>query len=302
MRFTQSWLAVGALVVAGALPVDSLAKPSLEERIDHLEHLLENKVTIEVLNDVEALKAEMQELRGKLDEQHHATEVLTQRQEKLFLDLEQRIGQLPKNSATPQFADKHATSSSSYVIPAPPKVEHSLPSVPVKPVAKIENKLPQAKPKEIASNGVEIRSLTEEKNTNGGKASSEQEAYNAAYKLVDTKHYQEALVAFKDFLWQFPDGQYAANANYWLGEIYLSQWHSDRTNKANLDNAINSFKTVIAKYARHHKAADSLLKLGIIEADRDNLPAAKEYFTQLKQQYPGSSRAHMADMRLKNLK
>ena len=286
MRFTQSWLAVGALVVAGALPVDSLAKPSLEDRMNHLEHLLENKVTVETLNDVEAIKTEMQLLRGKLDEQQHAVDLLSKRQEKLFLDLEQRIGQTPKNFSTDQITTKP---------------EYNAPDSEPKSIPNAESSISQpiSKTEELTSNKVEVRSLTDDKNN---KAVSEQDLYNSAYKLVDAKRYQEAIVAFQDFLWQFPDGQYAANAHYWLGEVYLSQWHNDRTNKLNLEKAIGSFKTVTAKYPKHHKAADSLLKLGIIEAEQENWPAAKEYFTQLKQQYPGSSRAHMADIRLQKIK
>jgi tol-pal system protein YbgF len=253
--------------------------------------LLENKITLETLNEIETLKTEVQQLHGKLDEQQHAMEVLTQRQEKLFLDLEQRIGQLPKNSST-QIATKEGYSIPSYS-PQSVKKTENISTLSPKPSLP----LPQAE----AQNKVEVHSLNDSKTTID-KVSSEQDLYNAAYKLIDAKRYKEALVAFQDFLWQFPDGQYAANAHYWLGEIYLSEWHNDRHNKLSLDKAISSFKTVTVKHAKHHKAADSLLKLGIIEADKENWPAAKEYFTKLKQQYPGSSRAHMADIRLQKIK
>lgn len=287
MRFTQSWLAIGALVVMGAFAVDSTAKPSLEDRVDRVERLLENKVTIDTLNEVESLKTDVQSLHGKIDEQQHAIEMLKQRQEKLFLDLEQRINnQAPKTSTTYQSGKYTYPNSATPIEQQQTNVNDS--SI---DVAKL--------PKKTISDSVVSKTEVIAK---PNPSISEQELYNEAYKLVETKRYKEALVALQDFLWKFPDGQYTANANYWLGEIYLSEWHNNKSNKINLDKAVEHFKIVTVKYTKHHKAADSLLKLGIIETEQENLPAAKEYFNELKQKYPGSSRAHMAEARLKNLK
>ncbi len=291
MRFTQSWLAVGALVVAGFFARDTLAKPALEERMDRIELLLKNKVTLETLNEIENLKKEIQQLHGALDEQQHAMEVLTQRQEKLFLDLEQRINQIPKNSSTQLPAKGGYNSVTSYS-------SQPLPNPPPPPLTPTPSSLPE--PQAEVKSKVDVHSLNNSSN-NINNGSSEQDLYNAAYKLVDAKQYKEAIIAFQDFLWKFPDGKYAANVHYWLGEIHLSEWHNDRSNKLSLDKATSEFKIVISKYAKHHKAADSLLKLGIIAADQENWLVAKEYFIKLKQQYPGSSRAHMAEMRLQKI-
>lgn len=280
MRFTQSWLAVGALVVAGFFARDTLAKPSLEERIDHIELLLKNKMTLETLNEIETLKTEVQQLHGKLDEQQHAMELLSDRQEKLFLNLEQRINPAANNSIA-QVVTKASNSTPKYS-------------------AKTENNsnTPIPMVKTIAPSTAELQPT---KAVDGNKF-SEQDFYNTAYKLIETKRNKEALIAFQDFLWQFPDGQYAANAHYWLGEIYLSEWHADKNNKTNLEKVISSFKTVTLKYAKHHKAADALFKLGLLEEEQENWSAAREYFTKLKQQYPGSSRAQMAEARLQKIK
>ena len=57
----------------------------------------------------------------------------------------------------------------------------------------------------------------------GGSApqAGEAEAYRAAYALVQGRQFEQAIPAFKQFLQRYPDGQYAANAHYWLGELYL---------------------------------------------------------------------------------
>lgn len=296
MRFTQSWLAIGALVVMGAYAVDSTAKPSLEERMDHVEKLLENKVTIDTLNEIESLKNEVQVLHGKVDEQQHALEELSKKQEKLFLDLEQKINQSAKSSGQAAVPATGKYSS--------PATAYSGPTATVK-TSVDKNSSGVGSGISGSSNVVNSPSPSVPPTQGALPASSavsEQEMYNAAYKLVETKNYKDATIALQNFLWKYPDGQLAVNANYWLGEIYLSDWHKDKVNKANLDKAVGYFKTVTIKYPKHHKAADSMLKLGIIESEQGNWPAAKDYFTQLKQKYPGSSRAHMADARLKKIK
>ena len=35
------------------------------------------------------------------------------------------------------------------------------------------------------------------------------------------RQFEKAITSFNQFLQQYPDGQYAANAHYWLGELYL---------------------------------------------------------------------------------
>ena len=49
----------------------------------------------------------------------------------------------------------------------------------------------------------------------------EGEAYRAAYALVRGQQFDQAVQAFNQFLQNYPDGRYAPNAHYWLGELYL---------------------------------------------------------------------------------
>jgi len=49
----------------------------------------------------------------------------------------------------------------------------------------------------------------------------EGDAYRAAYALVRSQQFDQAVPAFKQFLQNYPAGRYAPNAHYWLGELYL---------------------------------------------------------------------------------
>lgn len=121
----------------------------------------------------------------------------------------------------------------------------------------------------------------------------EQAAYNAAYKLIEDKNFTEALAAFKDFLSQYNNSKYAANATYWIGELYLIDH--------NFDVAADYFLRVIDQYRDHDKAPDALLKLGMLEIERENWQGAKNYFLKIKKDYANSPRVQMAEAKLKGL-
>lgn len=83
---------------------------------------------------------------------------------------------------------------------------------------------------------------------------AEQQNYAAAYDLLKNRQIDEAVSAFDAHLKRYPQGQYAANAHYWLGEIYLLQ--------NDLASAEASFATVVNNFASDRKAPDAMYKLG----------------------------------------
>lgn len=247
MRFTQSWLAVGAVVVSMTLPTGSWAKSSLDERLDRLENIVDNQVNVDLLNQLDAMQQEVQELRGKIEEQQNALQLLNQKQDKLFVNLDSRIGSLDKTK------------------PAE--------NQPVANVTNIEQQIEQ----------------------------TEKQDYDAAYRLMSSKKYPDAIAAFNALLAKYPNGIYAPNANYWLGEIYVAEWHLNRADTGLLQLAVAAFQTVITNHAEHHKAADALLKLGLVEIDQEHWVAAKDLLTQVVAKYPGSSRARLAEAKLQSM-
>ncbi len=251
MRFTQSWLEIGVIVVAMILPSSGWAKSELDLRLTRLENIVQNELNISLINQLEAMQQEIRELRGKVEEQQNAMHDLNQKQHKLFVNLDTRLNSF--NSAT---SDPIATTTSS-------------------------------EPKYIVVPGT--------------ASPSEQTVFDDAYKLMNNKKYDAAITEFKDLLWQFPEGTHAASAYYWLGEIYLLQWQQNRSDQALLDQAKQSFTTVINKYQGNTKEADALLKLGMIEIDLGNWTQAKDILTQVIQKQPNSSRARIAESKLQRL-
>lgn len=108
-------------------------------------------------------------------------------------------------------------------------------------------------------------------------------AYNAALKAVRSGHSNEGIQMFKEFLQQYPNGKYAANAEYWIGEsLYQQGKYSD---------ALSQFNTVNSSFPAHHKNADALLKAGMSLGKMGDSAAAHEKYRAILTQFPASDAA-----------
>jgi len=79
---------------------------SLDARLDKLESMVQqNQNLLGLLNEVEALKAEVARMRGLTEVQAHQLDTLDKRQNDLYADLDQRLSELAKTAqATPAVA------------------------------------------------------------------------------------------------------------------------------------------------------------------------------------------------------
>jgi tol-pal system protein YbgF len=114
----------------------------------------------------------------------------------------------------------------------------------------------------------------------------EKKTYDAAYGLVSSKAYADAVDAFIAYLKIYPDGRYAANANYWLAEL--------AANLQNYPESLNYLQVVVKQYPQSTKVPDALLKLGIINQRLGNDAKAQEWLAQLVKEYPQSASAQSA--------
>lgn len=118
-------------------------------------------------------------------------------------------------------------------------------------------------------------------------------AYEQAFSLLANKQYDESTAAFKEYLRRHPDGQFVANAHYWLGDIYFQQ--------KNLTQAERELNLVITQYATSGKAPDAQLKLAILHAQQGNTDQARQELKTIMVRYPGSSAAQLASIQLQQL-
>ena len=83
---------------------------------------------------------------------------------------------------------------------------------------------------------------------------SESEEYKAAYDLLRQRQVDPSLTAFTNYLKKYPNGEFAANSCYWLGEIYLL--------KNMLPQARDWFSKLLKDFPDSNKVPDARFKLG----------------------------------------
>tara|TARA_R110001592_G_scaffold355031_1_gene655245 strand:- start:27299 stop:28234 length:936 start_codon:yes stop_codon:yes gene_type:complete len=107
----------------------------------------------------------------------------------------------------------------------------------------------------------------------------EAEAYRAAYALVQSQRFDQAVTAFQQFQQDYPAGKYAPNAYYWLGELYLVIQPPD------LESSRQAFTLLLSQYPDNSKAPDALYKLGKVQFMKGNREKAREYLDQVISRY-----------------
>lgn len=111
----------------------------------------------------------------------------------------------------------------------------------------------------------------------GLPAGSASDQYNYAISLVREDRYDDAEVAFTEFLKLHKDNDLAGNAQYWLGETFYV--------RGDFPNAASAFFEGYQNYPDSTKAADNLLKLAMTLGRMDQKEEACATFAQMDKQF-----------------
>ncbi len=169
----------------------------------------------ELFFQLQTLQQEVLELRGLVEQQAHELKRLKQQRLDDYVDLDRRIGQL---SRPPGAAQSPVSPSNTSVQSAASRV------TPLPPAS-------------TSSSGDELAS------------------YRTAIDLILKKQdFDAGIVALNTYLRDYPRGNYAANAQYWLGQIYMQ--------KNDLEQSKEWFGRMIAAYPQNQKADEARFKLG----------------------------------------
>ena len=116
----------------------------------------------------------------------------------------------------------------------------------------------------------------------------EEPAYRAAYEKVRERDFNNAVLAFTEFLSNYPFGRYAPNAHYWLGELYLVVEPPDP------ELARQNFKLLLDQYPADPKVPDAFYKLGRVQFIKGNRQRSREYLDEVIREYPSHAAAQLA--------
>ncbi len=125
-------------------------------------------------------------------------------------------------------------------------------------------------------------------------ADPEQADYLRAFEQLQQGKTSEAIASFKSFLEKYPDGNYAANAIYWLGESYF-------LNK-NYDLALLEFRKLPQAFPDSPKMPGALLKIGFIHYETRNFVEARSILESVKSRFPDNSVSKLASERLERMR
>jgi tol-pal system protein YbgF len=122
---------------------------------------------------------------------------------------------------------------------------------------------------------------------------SEQAAYDAGMAALRAGSYDKAVSTFREVVTNYPHGDLAPNAQFWMGESYYT--------KGDLESAVTAYRKVLADWPDSRKAPDAMVKLGFSLSDLKRTGEARTTLEEVVRKYPGTNAAQLASDRLKRL-
>jgi tol-pal system protein YbgF len=105
-----------------------------------------------------------------------------------------------------------------------------------------------------------------------------QASYDTAFGLTRARSFDQAEVAWQNFLRQYPDHPLDGSAQYFLGETYFA--------RNDFQRAAAAFAAGIVRYPKGDFAAETLLKLGIALGRAGQSAPACDAFSRLDRDFP----------------
>lgn len=127
----------------------------------------------------------------------------------------------------------------------------------------------------------------------GPDEAAAEQAYQAAFSLLKSGEYDQAIAAFANFQQQFPGSQFGDNAQYWMAEAYYV--------KGDFAKALPAYQAMLVNYPASKKLSHAMLKIGYSYAELGKAAEARAVLSDVQQRFPGSAAAQLAAQRLAKL-
>ncbi len=248
----------------------------LDQRLQRVERVLDNRVLLDMLQRIESLLAEVRQLRGEVERVDYELKSMGKRQRDLYLDIDRRLqtlesgGNLAGGGLNTLTLEQQLSLLESGQSPG-----QAIDSISTAPeiLSGVNSDGPPA-----------TRSLEKE---------GEKELYTKAYDILMAGDNDSAIDAFVQFLKEFPLGPYSDNAQYWQGEAnYVSR---------RFDKAVESFNMVVKNFPDSVKVPDAKLKIAFALFEQGELGESRIALARLVEEHPGTSAQRLATKRLKSM-
>ncbi len=211
---------------------------------------------IESQYQIQLLQQEVMELRGQVEELNNAIVRMRSTSEDRYLELDRRLQSLGQGTL----------------------------QQPVMP---------------IAGNDRESLAGAGTGNIDAGSAGSvfsedEKSLYDTALELIRNRQYDLAVNQLQAVITQYPDGAYAPNAYYWIGEVHAAKPEPD------YEAARQALSQVITFFPDHQKVPDAAFKLGKVYHLMGDCARATDLLTGVVESNRGKSVGKLAESYLRD--
>ncbi|MAV53452.1 MAG: tol-pal system protein YbgF [Gammaproteobacteria bacterium TMED260] len=254
-----------------------------------------------LLDQNRQLQAEIQALRGMVEEQGFEIRKLQRDSLSRYTDMDDRLRSLETSAAQPSMPIGASTSPGIVgQSSAPGTGADAMPTIgglrdPGSADAPITGSATTAPtvPLTAADTASSRSSRVTSRGTLQPAVLSEQQLYQMAYDSVINSNFERSIAEFDQYLSIYPQGRFVTNAHYWKGQAYL---YLNR-----YDEARDSYEIILEQFQESAKLPDAMYGLGLAYQGLGNIPQARQLLNEIKRRFPNTGVANLADTRLLTL-
>ncbi|PPE73055.1 tol-pal system protein YbgF [Solimonas fluminis] len=226
------------------------------------------------------LRDDIRQLRGEMERMRYDADQQQRRSAATVADLDRRLQRFeaPQGIINTGSAPTTVPSATPGTFTAPPP-----PVVPSSPALPPTAAAPSTSVPAAAGAPVVISS-------GNGATVEEETAYLAAFDEFKNGKYDNAIRGFKSMVATYPQGTYAPNAYFWMGEMY--------TIKRDYKAALTNFQTILQRFPASPKVPDAMLKVGLTQLELKSDAEGRATLQRVISTYPNSNAAKLAAQRL----
>ena len=158
----------------------------LDTRLGGVERVVSNQSLVDMSRRIDALEAQLRELRGGVDMLQNGSDTTRKSQRDLYGDLDKRLAVLEGNGRAMPGSGGASDGAGGGITSGAGTSTGGMP---------------------VTGAG-------------SAPAGGDQSAYNAAFEKLKAGSYGEAIAGFKDVMSRYPSSTLLDNAQYWIGEAY----------------------------------------------------------------------------------
>ncbi len=263
---------------------------ALDGRIGAVEGTVNGGTLLDLLNQIEALTAEIARLRGELEAANNRLDTADKRARDLYMDVDGRLRVLETPAVAPAAAGPQPLApaiADPGLVPAAPPQE----TAPMPAVSTGTQPTPATAPSPTgAPKAGGVAAIAPARPGAAGEFASESAAYEAAHAARRESRFIEAARLFQQFVSSHPNSALAAPAQYWIGDSLF--------NARDYAGAIAAQKRLLETWPGSAKAPDALLNMASAFRETGDALAERKALEQLIAKHPASEAADKARKRL----